>query len=80
MCRKNTINGVGGEELHRWLVPLQAFRVMHGEDGGEVNAEEIIAYCRERLGAYKYPREIRFVTELPKGSSGKILKSALRDG
>jgi long-chain acyl-CoA synthetase len=49
-------------------------------DGGEVNAEEIIAYCRERLAAYKYPREIRFVTELPKGPSGKILKAVLRDG
>ncbi len=48
--------------------------------GSEVSAEEIIAYCRERLAAYKYPREIRFVDELPKGPSGKILKSALRDG
>jgi long-chain acyl-CoA synthetase len=28
--------------------------------------------------AYKYPREIRFMAELPKGPSGKILKSALR--
>jgi len=47
--------------------------------GSEVTAEEIIAYCRERLAAYKYPREIRFMDELPKGPSGKILKSALRD-
>jgi long-chain acyl-CoA synthetase len=46
--------------------------------GSEVSAEEIIAYCRERLAAYKYPREIRFMAELPKGPSGKILKSALR--
>jgi len=28
----------------------------------------------------KYPREIRFMAELPKGSSGKIVKAALRDG
>ena len=48
--------------------------------GSEVTAEEIIAYCRERLAAYKYPREIRFMDELPKGPSGKILKAALRDG
>jgi long-chain acyl-CoA synthetase len=48
--------------------------------GSEVTAEEIIAYCRERLAAYKYPREIRFMAELPKGPSGKILKAALRDG
>jgi long-chain acyl-CoA synthetase len=48
--------------------------------GSEVNGEEVIAYCRERLAAYKYPREIRFMTELPKGPSGKILKAALRNG
>ena len=46
----------------------------------ELSAEEVIAYCRERLAAYKYPREVRFLAELPKGPSGKILKSALRDG
>ncbi len=46
--------------------------------GAELSAEDIIAYCRERLAAYKYPREVRFCTELPKGPSGKILKTALR--
>jgi long-chain acyl-CoA synthetase len=48
--------------------------------GCELSAEEVIGYCRERLAAYKYPREVRFLAELPKGPSGKILKSALRDG
>jgi long-chain acyl-CoA synthetase len=48
--------------------------------GMSATAGEIIAYTRERLAAYKYPREIRFMAELPKGASGKILKSALRDG
>jgi len=47
--------------------------------GASVTAEEIVAYCRERLAAYKYPREVRFMDELPKGPSGKILKAALRD-
>jgi long-chain acyl-CoA synthetase len=46
--------------------------------GSELSAEDVIGYCRERLAAYKYPREIRFMDELPKGPSGKILKSALR--
>jgi acyl-coenzyme A synthetase/AMP-(fatty) acid ligase len=55
---------------------LIGFGGMHAEASGE----EVIAYCRVRLVAYKYPREIRFMTELPKGPSGKILKSALRDG
>ena len=48
--------------------------------GFELSSEDVIAYCRERLAAYKYPREVRFMAELPKGPSGKILKSALRDG
>jgi dihydrofolate reductase len=30
--------GVGGEQLHNWLVSLKAFRESHGEEGGEVNA------------------------------------------
>jgi dihydrofolate reductase len=30
--------GVGGMELHQWLVPLAAFRATHGDEGGEVNA------------------------------------------
>jgi long-chain acyl-CoA synthetase len=48
--------------------------------GHDVSAGDIIAYTRERLAAYKYPREIRFMAELPKGPTGKILKSALRGG
>ena len=40
--------GVGGEQLHGWLVPLRAFRESHGAEGGEVNAstpfaEDILA-------------------------------------
>ena len=48
------------------------------QPGADVTAEELIAYCKERLAAYKYPREIRFVDELPKGPTGKILKKELR--
>jgi len=35
--------GVGGEELHGWLVALKAFRESHGGEGGEVNASTPIA-------------------------------------
>ena len=35
--------GIGGEELHGWLVSLEAFRESHGEEGGEVNASTPIA-------------------------------------
>jgi dihydrofolate reductase len=35
--------GIGGEQLHEWMVPLKAFREGHGEQGGEVNASTPIA-------------------------------------
>ena len=54
--------------------------VVVARPGSELGEQDVIAYCRERLAAYKYPREIRFLGELPKGPSGKILKAALRDG
>ena len=47
--------------------------------GGEVSAEAITAYCRENLTAYKVPRQIAFIDELPKSPVGKILRRELRD-
>ena len=35
--------GIGGEQLHEWVVPLKAFREGHGREGGEVNASTPIA-------------------------------------
>jgi long-chain acyl-CoA synthetase len=45
----------------------------------EATEEEIIAYCRERLAAYKAPRMVEFRAELPKTMVGKILRRALRE-
>ncbi|MEU5426349.1 AMP-binding protein [Streptomyces olivoreticuli] len=42
-------------------------------------AAELIAHCRERLAAYKAPREVRILADLPKTTSGKILRRELRD-
>ncbi|MBJ19002.1 MAG: long-chain-fatty-acid--CoA ligase [Deltaproteobacteria bacterium] len=44
-----------------------------------VSAEDLRAFCKDRLAAYKYPRLIEIIAELPKGPTGKILKRALRD-
>ena len=41
--------------------------------------EEIIEHCRERLAGYKIPASVSFVPELPKNTSGKILKWVLRE-
>jgi len=40
--------------------------------------EELIAHCKERMAAYKYPREVVVVDELPKTVTGKILRRELR--
>ncbi len=47
--------------------------------GESVTEESLIAFCKERIAAYKYPRQIEFVEELPKTASGKILRRELRD-
>jgi dihydrofolate reductase len=44
--------GVGGEQLHDWIVPLKAFRETHGREGGEVNASTpIVEGMFENVGA-----------------------------
>ncbi|WLQ43998.1 AMP-binding protein [Streptomyces laculatispora] len=46
--------------------------------GSAVEPDELGAYCKERLAAYKYPREVEILAELPKTASGKILRRELR--
>jgi len=57
-----------GEEVAAVVVPRA---------GATPDADELRAYVRERVAAYKYPRRIAFVDELPKGPTGKILKRAI---
>ena len=47
--------------------------------GQTATAEELIAFCREQMAAYKYPRQVEFLDELPKTVSGKLLRRELRD-
>jgi len=49
-----------------------------GKDGNPTEAS-VIAHCKAGLTAYKIPREIRFVADLPKSNIGKILRRELRD-
>ncbi|MFF4714707.1 class I adenylate-forming enzyme family protein [Streptomyces eurythermus] len=46
--------------------------------GTEAAPGELAAYCKERLAAYKYPRQVEILPELPKTASGKILRRELR--
>jgi acyl-coenzyme A synthetase/AMP-(fatty) acid ligase len=42
-------------------------------------AKELIHYCRERVAAFKCPRSIDFVDDVPRLPTGKLLKRVLRD-
>jgi long-chain acyl-CoA synthetase len=44
------------------------------KEGESITAQELRDYVKEQVASYKYPREIWFVDELPKGPTGKILK------
>ncbi len=74
---------------HAAIVEAAVIGIPHESHGEEVKAvivssdskltaEDVIAYCKERLAAYKYPRIVAFVETLPKGPTGKILKRELR--
>jgi long-chain acyl-CoA synthetase len=45
--------------------------------GASVTADELVAHCRGRLAAYKLPRSVAFVDDLPKTSTGKIMRREL---
>lgn len=71
--------GVFGIPDDKWGEAVHAIVVRRSE-APDLSAEELIAFCRERLGGYKIPKGIDFQTqELPKSGPGKILKRALRE-
>jgi long-chain acyl-CoA synthetase len=46
--------------------------------GAGTDPDDLAAYCKERLAAYKYPRQVEILPDLPKTASGKILRRELR--
>lgn len=62
---------LGSPDEHYGQIVAAAITPMPGV---ELSAEEIEAFCRERLSAYKVPRIVKFVEALPKGATGKIQK------
>jgi len=56
---------------------VKAFIVL--KEGEDMTETEVIAYCRERLAAYKVPKRVEFIEELPKSAVGKILRRTLRE-
>lgn len=82
---ENTINeidavkevAVVGVPDERWgEVPI-AFVAKNVENN--LHENDIIEYCKQYLGKYKIPKEVHFLSELPKNSTGKIVKNKLLD-
>ena len=67
--REAAVIGVPHEDLGEEVGAAVALK-----DDSECTEEEIREHCKEQVAAYKYPRKVWFVDELPKGPTGKILK------
>jgi len=60
-----------------WGETLRAFIVLR--EGQQLSEAQVIAYCREGLADFKRPRQVTFLSELPRNPIGKVLKRELRD-
>jgi fatty-acyl-CoA synthase len=56
---------------------LKAFVVKR--DGASISEDDVKGYVREHLARYKIPRDVEFVDELPRNTTGKVLKRELRE-
>jgi long-chain acyl-CoA synthetase len=59
-----------------WGEAVKAIVVL--KDGQQVSADELRAFCRQRIAAYKVPRSFDFADTLPKTATGKVSKKDLR--
>jgi acyl-CoA synthetase (AMP-forming)/AMP-acid ligase II len=67
---------VVGRPDDRWGEVPVAFVVRR--EGEEVDADELVALCRDQLAKFKVPKDVLFLDALPRNPSGKILKRELR--
>lgn len=58
---------------------VKAFVSLSDDFIGKTTPEELIAFCKERLAAYKYPRIVEIIDDVPKTTTGKMLRRELRD-
>jgi acyl-coenzyme A synthetase/AMP-(fatty) acid ligase len=61
------------------LVKPKAFVVLRGgHTGSDEMAQQLVSHCEAKMAAYKRPRWIEFIPELPKTATGKIQRFKLR--
>jgi benzoate-CoA ligase len=71
---------VVGQEDDAGLAKPKAFVILNdGFAPGDALAEDLIGHCKSQIAAYKRPRWIEFVDELPKTATGKIQRFRLRE-
>jgi long-chain acyl-CoA synthetase len=58
---------------------VKAFVSLSEPFKGQTTPEELMLFCKERLAAYKYPRIVEIIDEVPKTVTGKLLRRELRD-
>jgi len=58
---------------------VKAFVSLIEDFKGKTTSEELIQFCKERLAAYKYPRLVEIIDEVPKTMTGKMLRRQLKD-
>ena len=58
---------------------VKAFIALKDGMQGRVTEAEIISFCKDRMAAYKYPRQVEFVADVPKTLTGKFLRRQLRE-
>ncbi|MSP67581.1 MAG: benzoate-CoA ligase family protein [Alphaproteobacteria bacterium] len=69
---------VGRQDADGLTKPAAYVILNQAGDAGETLSEDLRAHCKAGLAAYKYPRWITYVTELPKTATGKIQRFKLR--
>jgi len=57
----------------------KAFISIKDEYKDRITQEEILAFCKKEMAAYKVPRAIEFLDEVPKTASGKVLRRLVRE-
>jgi long-chain acyl-CoA synthetase len=63
----------------RWGETVKAVVVLRADAKGKTGADDIIAWAREHMAAYKVPRIVQFVDALPKSGSGKVMWRELQE-